>query len=75
MLISWCRFLFSSFYFTPKFLTSQNQFSSQIYTTQQAVKKMEPQITQITQINKKFFRGGPDASRGQFFQKAPPLVA
>jgi len=25
--------------------------------------------------NKKFLLGGPDVSRGQFFQKAPPLVA
>jgi hypothetical protein len=27
------------------------------------------------EINQKFLRGGPDASRGQFFQKALPLAA
>jgi hypothetical protein len=65
MLISWRQFLFSSFYFTPKLLTSQNH--SGIFNFSQKVtqrdpkpqpKKMEPQITQITQINKKFLRGG-----------------
>jgi lysophospholipid acyltransferase (LPLAT)-like uncharacterized protein len=29
----------------------------------------------IKSLNQKFLQGGPDASRGQFFQKAPPLAA
>ena len=29
----------------------------------------------MTAFNQKFLRGGPDATRGQFFQKAPPLAA
>jgi hypothetical protein len=29
----------------------------------------------MTAFNQKFLQGGPDATRGQFFQKAPPLAA
>jgi len=29
----------------------------------------------MTAFYQKFLQGGPDATRGQFFQKAPPLAA
>jgi hypothetical protein len=32
-------------------------------------------MTAEATFNEKFLRGGPDVSRGQFFQKAPLLVA
>jgi hypothetical protein len=39
--------------------------------------KLRPRSIPITRAHdyKKFLQGGPDVSRGQFFQKAPPLAA
>jgi hypothetical protein len=37
--------------------------------------KDSSRLQTMTDFNKKFLQGGPDASRRQFFQKAPPLAA